>query len=364
MNRISALAIYFSLLFATPVLRGQCSGPSTCAQGNHDPRYEQVDIGNLSDAVFESGETRVVEVGVVKGTLFEAANNDREYVHVFLDLDCDGVFEYEVEDDCRYKPNKGGCTVDLEISVPIVTAASTFRGRAVVSYNRPANNACSGVAQGWGDIKDFTITVNPSCTVTAALSSSDGDNMLCAGESVTFTGSGGDDYEFYVNGNVVQSRSGSAQYTSSTLEDGDRVSVRVYSNTGGGCDDLSGELTHTVLNPAISSQPVNQVVVEGSDAIFSASASDANSYQWQVSTDNGINFSDVSDGGLYSGSTTSSLTVNQPGIHLDGAQFRVLVNYTAVNCSGAIASNAVLLQVRVGTVVTNRRLTYRVSPEN
>ncbi len=364
MSRISALAILFSLLFATPLLRGQCNGPSTCAQGNHDPRYEQIDISNLSGAVFESGETRLVEVGVVKGTVFEAANNDREYVHVFLDLDCDGVFEYEVEDDCKYKRNKGGCTVDLEISVPSVTATSTFRGRAVVSYNRPANNACSGVAQGWGDIKDFTITVNPSCTVTASLASSDGDNLLCAGESVTFTGSGGDEYEFYVNGKVVQSRSGSAQYTSSTLTDGDRVSVRAFSNTGGGCDDLSGELTHAVLHPAISTQPENRVIVEGSDAIFSSSASDADSYQWQISTDNGSSFSAISDGGMYSGSTTSSLTVNQPGAVLNGALFRVLVNHTSVNCSGDVPSNAALLQIRAGTVLTNRRLTYRASPED
>src|SRR5690606_32135119 len=42
------------------------------------------------------------------------------------------------------------------------------------------------------------VTVNPTPTIVA--SSSDADNIICAGESVTFTGTGGSMYQFLLNG--------------------------------------------------------------------------------------------------------------------------------------------------------------------
>ncbi len=63
-----------------------------------------------------------------------------------------------------------------------------------------------------------------SCTLT----SSDADNIICAGQSVTFTATGGTNYEFKINGITVQN-SATATYTTTTLASGDVVSVVVTS---------------------------------------------------------------------------------------------------------------------------------------
>lgn len=341
-------------------LVAQCPGPSPCIQGYEDPRFEQLEIGSLDGAGFDSGQTRTFTLSVVPGTLTQAANNDREFVQVFLDFDCDGVFEYEVRDDCRYKRNKGGCEVNLDITVPTVTAPATYRGRAFVSYSQAVSNACSDLW--YGDIDDFTITVNPSCTVAATLSSSDGDYSICAGESITFTGGGGDEYEFYINDAVAQPRSGSPTLTTTALSDGDQVRVRAYRATDGGCDDLSPAMTIEVFDPAISVQPVDQTVLTGESTSFSVTASQANAYQWQVSRDGGSTFSDLSDGGPYSGTQTEILTVSPVVLDLQRSVFRVLVNNYSVSCTADLVSNPAVLYVGIDAAITNRRTTFRVSP--
>jgi hypothetical protein len=56
------------------------------------------------------------------------------------------------------------------------------------------------------------------CITTVSLTSSDADNTICAGETVTFTANSATatSYEFFVDGILVQ-KSGSNQYTINTL---------------------------------------------------------------------------------------------------------------------------------------------------
>jgi hypothetical protein len=88
-------------------------------------------------------------------------------------------------------------------------------------------------------------------------------------------------------------------------------------------------------------------------------ALNANSYQWQVSTDGGSTFNNVSDGTAYSGTQTQTLTVITPGIDKDQFEFRVLVSNSNGDCTAIPSINA-LLTVTVKSVITNRRITYRV----
>ena len=94
--------------------------------------------------------------------------------------------------------------------------------------------------------------------------------------------------------------------------------------------------------PTITTQPVAQTVCVGTNATFSVVAAGVptpNIFQWQVSTDNGVTWSDLTTNGSY----TSTLTVPNPTNANNGRQYRVRITN---NCGGAfLFSNAVLLTV-------------------
>ncbi|TLX78280.1 T9SS type B sorting domain-containing protein [Labilibacter sediminis] len=106
----------------------------------------------------------------------------------------------------------------------------------------------------------ITMTVNPIPVVS--LTSSDIDNTICAGDEVTFTATGGDVYEFYVDGTIAQASGNNNTYVTDTLRNGEKVSCLVsYSSSG--CSELSSEIT-TSVNPlpvaTLSVLPSNTVI--------------------------------------------------------------------------------------------------------
>ncbi|MGC1392157.1 MAG: gliding motility-associated C-terminal domain-containing protein, partial [Bacteroidales bacterium] len=112
-----------------------------------------------------------------------------------------------------------------------------------------------------GQVVDVVVTNSNNCVATSAgitntvkaiptptLTSSDTDNIFCSGTSVTFTASGGTNYNFRVSGSSVQNGS-SPTFTSSSLTNGQVVVVEVSNSVG--CTITSAGITNTV-NP----QPV------------------------------------------------------------------------------------------------------------
>jgi gliding motility-associated-like protein len=86
-----------------------------------------------------------------------------------------------------------------------------------------------------------TITVNPLPTPT--LTSSDDDNIICAGTNVIFTAGGGSNYNFFV-GSSSKQNGASNTYANSLLTSGQKVSV-VVTNTFS-CSAASAEITNFV----------------------------------------------------------------------------------------------------------------------
>ena len=139
------------------------------------------------------------------------------------------------------------------------------------------------------------------------------------------------------------------------------IITRTYRITDDGGNSIDVAQTITINLVAITSQPSNQNVIAGNNGIFSVTAINANTYQWQVSTNGGVSFNDISDGTDYSGTQTTTLTVSSVDIDKNGYVFRVNVsNSGSISCS-PITSSEVVLTISVGTVITNRRITYRVN---
>jgi len=138
------------------------------------------------------------------------------------------------------------------------------------------------------------------------------------------------------------------------------IITRTYRITDDSGNSVDVQQTITVSPFTIATQPTDQSIIAGSNAIFSVATTNVDTYQWQRSTNGGISFSDVSDGVEFAGTQTAILTVLSAGIDANGHQFRVQVSNAAGSCT-VLISNEVSLSVGVGKIVTNRRISHRLN---
>ncbi|MGB5318511.1 C-type lectin domain-containing protein [Eudoraea sp.] len=135
--------------------------------------------------------------------------------------------------------------------------------------------------------------------------------------------------------------------------------TRTYrvSDAAGNTTDVTQIIT--VLDVTIDTPPGAQTVFVNDNGIFTAATTNADTYQWQVSIDGGTLFTDISDGLEYSGSNTNTLTVIGTTLIKNGYLYRVLASNSSGSCP-EITSASALLTVGLRSVITNRRITYRV----
>ncbi|MGJ8736439.1 hypothetical protein [Zobellia laminariae] len=127
--------------------------------------------------------------------------------------------------------------------------------------------------------------------------------------------------------------------------------------------DLGNYTINVIAEVNYTTQPINEIVLVGQDAIFFANVQNANTYQWELSTDNGTTFNAITDGAAYSGTQTTTLTVIKPGMDKNNYQYRLMASNTNTPLCAATASDTVLLAVRLPIVITNRRITHRVKKQ-
>lgn len=96
-------------------------------------------------------------------------------------------------------------------------------------------------------------------------------------------------------------------------------------------------LTVEDLTLTITVQPTDETAVAGDDALFTVEATTNGNqpitYQWQVSTDDGVTWEDVDRG-----ATQDSLTVSEVTAEHDGIQYRVVATVAAVTVTSTAAT--------------------------
>lgn len=95
--------------------------------------------------------------------------------------------------------------------------------------------------------------------------------------------------------------------------------------------------------PTISNQPSNVTVCPGANTNITTTAAGVATltYQWQVSTNGGGTWNNVTNGGVYSTETTASLTITGATSDMDSYQYKCIVT----NGCGTVTSNAAVLTV-------------------
>jgi len=95
------------------------------------------------------------------------------------------------------------------------------------------------------------------------------------------------------------------------------------------------EYTPTLEYANITSHPTDAIICEGENTSFSITADNATSYQWQVN--NGTGFTDIS-GGIYSGETTNTLTLNTVTEDYNAYKYKCLAQNTGGNTESLIVT--------------------------
>ena len=201
-----------------------------------------------------------------------------------------------------------------------------------------------------------TLTVNtaqfaPSVTTQPA------SQTVTAGQTVTFTAAASGNptptVQWQVSTNGGSTFSDITGATSTTLilsntttaQNGDEYRA-VFTNSVGTATTSAATLTvNTALfAPSVTTQPASQTVTAGQTVTFTAAASGnpTPTVQWQVSTDGGSTFSDIT------GATSTTLTLSNTTTAQNGDEYRAVFT----NSVGTATTNAATLTVTPSTSAT------------
>ncbi len=127
-------------------------------------------------------------------------------------------------------------------------------------------------------------------------------------------------------------------YSVSLNSDNSTVAIGAVYNDDNGSDAGHVKVYKFLLLPTITSQPANQSnICPGSNASFTISGTNIDSYQWQV--DEGSGFVNVSNGSVYSGATTSTLNITGLTLAMNNYHYRCIVT----NGDGNTTSDTAIL---------------------
>ncbi len=108
----------------------------------------------------------------------------------------------------------------------------------------------------------------------------------------------------------------------------------------------------------VAVQPGNRTVNAGQNMTFTAVSSNprgADTLQWQVNTGSG--FTNLTDGGVYSGSATTTLTITGASAAMSGYQYQAVFT----NSAGSLTTNAATLTVNAPPAVTMQPVNQTVN---
>lgn len=121
------------------------------------------------------------------------------------------------------------------------------------------------------------------------------------------------------------------------------AAVNSYSGTltlSNACGTSVGyPFTVTITNTIpITTQPANTSICSGGNASFTVAGTGATGYQWQVNTGSG--FTNVTNTGVYSGATTSNLSITAAPLTMNGYTYRCVLSSTG--CGSVTSASGIL----------------------
>lgn len=250
-------------------------------------------------------------------------------------------WELSIDGGVNYNPIAGATSSSYALTG--ITAGMNGNRYRVVVTGACAPTATSNAAI-LSVVTSVGVTTHPSNVTT------------CSGTSASFTVAGtgtGVLYQWQVsidggaNYNDIPGET-NATYTINAVTpvmDGFRYRARL-SNSTCTTPGISNSALLTVNTlPAIATDPTSTTLCVGANNTFTALGTGTGTgYQWQLSTDGGLNFNNIA------GATSSNYTVTGITAGMNGNQYRVVLSGT---CSPAVTSAAATLTVVSPPVISN-----------
>ncbi len=241
----------------------------------------------------------------------------------------------------------------INSSTGVITGVSA--GTAIITYTFSGNGVCENATA------TRTVTVNPTFIASVSIASSDVDNTICPGTSVTFTatptnGGTSPSYQWKLNGSTNVG-SNSPTFVTTALANNDLVTVEMTSNET--CVTSSPATSNSISTTVDSNLPASVSIISsdndnticfGSNVVFTATPNNAGSpsYQWKL---NGNSIGSDSDT-----FTSSSLA--------DNDEISVVMSSQTCSSGTAVTSNSITTVVNpssVGGTVNSPTLCYNTA---
>lgn len=267
-----------------------------------------------------------------------------------------GTYQWQVSTD-------GGATFNNVVNGGVysgATAATLNITGATAAMNNYKFRCNLSSSCGSATSNVATLTVNTLPVVTSNPTSV----TVCTGTnhtfSVTATGTGiGYQWQVSTDGGVTYNNvPAAAPYSGTTTASLTITGVTsglnnnryrcVVTGTCAPAANSTGAILTVLTAVSITGNPSNQTICEGSNTSFSVVAV-GTAYQWQVSTDGGATFTNVSNGGVYSGATTATLALTAVPPSFNNNRYRCVVSNGS--CTPG-TSTAATLTVNTFPIVT------------
>jgi len=108
----------------------------------------------------------------------------------------------------------------------------------------------------------------------------------------------------------------------------------------GETEDYYVNLISPCQGPVITTQPSNELACPDATVNFTVAATSAATYQWQVSTNGGATFTNISNNAVYSGATASTLVISHLPASYNNYQYKCI---TTSGCGTPTPTNAATL---------------------
>lgn len=289
---------------------------------------------------------RVVRVNTTTGAITAVGGSYPTPSGIFFGADINPVVDRlrlvdDAENNLRLNPNDGSVTgTDVNLAYvggdPNAGANPAVVHVAYTNSNNPApaNTTLFGIDA----TTDALVRIGG---VNGAPSPNGGGLTTIGSLGVNTTSFGGFDIEPLSNQAYAVLRiAGASQLFTINLTTGAATLVGTVGSGGLIIDGVAiSQVCVACVAPTVTTQPVNVNACAGSGASFSIVAGGTSpTYQWQVNTGSG--FTNISNGGAYSGATTATLTINPVTAAMGGYQYRCAVTNS---CGGPVNSNAATL---------------------
>ena len=239
------------------------------------------------------------------------SDNDGVADHLDIDSDNDGIYDVVEGGDGAMDSDGNGMLNSSDAGYIDIDNDGAMDGSEITTVVDTDND-------GTADYID-TDSDNDGCNDTkeAGFTDIEGDGIL-----------GGTPIAVDAMGKVTTSTDG---YTSPA--DADANEVADYQEVG--------------AEPVLDANASDVTVTENTEAVFTVAVTASNevTYQWQMSSNGGTTWTDIVDDANYSGSTTSTLTIAEATIDMDGMMYQALITMETFACASLTTDPPVMLTV-------------------